>query len=111
VARTLRECIGSQRLVTDILHRYRYQRGSKQVDPVMLRELSEELGYKKEQLAELLGREPHDALAAGEGQGRPCRRGGAPRRQDGGAGGRRMIRKLDHLVITHRGHGGVPGFL
>jgi propionate catabolism operon transcriptional regulator len=55
VARTLRECIGSQRLVTDILHRYRYQRGSKQVDPVMLRELSEELGYKKEQLAELLG--------------------------------------------------------
>lgn len=55
IARTLRDCIGGDRLLTDILHRYRYQRGSKQMDPAMLRELSEQLGYTKEQLAELLG--------------------------------------------------------
>lgn len=55
ITRTLRECIGSDRLLDDILYRYKYKKGSKQVNPTMLKELTKALGYKKEQLAELIG--------------------------------------------------------
>lgn len=55
VTRTLRECIGSDRLLDDIMYRYKYKKGSKQINPAMLKELTKALGYTKEQLAELIG--------------------------------------------------------
>lgn len=50
----LRECIGERRILLDILHRYEYEQGSKIINPAMLRELSDYLGYTKDQIAELL---------------------------------------------------------
>lgn len=55
ITRTLRECIGSDRFLDDILYRYKFKKGSKQVNPAMLKELTKALGYKKEQLEELIG--------------------------------------------------------
>ena len=53
--RTLRDCIGKERLFDDIIQRYQYEKGAKQISPAMVRKLFEVLNYTKEQLAELLG--------------------------------------------------------
>ena len=52
---TLQDCIGRDRLLADVFHRYHYRQGSKDIDPAMLKELSVNLGYTKERLADLLG--------------------------------------------------------
>lgn len=52
---TLQDCIGRDRLLADVFHRYQYHPGSKDIDPAMLKELSANLGYTKERLADLLG--------------------------------------------------------
>ncbi|MEG2177029.1 MAG: sigma 54-interacting transcriptional regulator, partial [Oscillibacter sp.] len=50
----LRDCIGERRILADVLNRYQYEQGGKNIHPAMLRELSDHLGYTKDQIAELL---------------------------------------------------------
>lgn len=53
--KTLRDCIGEQRLIGDVIRRYHYDPAEKNLSAAMFNELTQTLKFNKEQISEHLG--------------------------------------------------------